>query len=111
MDDLTRYFDHLPLDAVARLAPDSPEAHEYLMQRMRPEAPHYPPHGERVGWLELSLHTSTCRAELLSTGNHCRSFGILIDGHAYGPMGIDRAFSELVSPAVRRPFSIRHLHL
>lgn len=104
--DRTPYFDRLPLDHVARM-PD-PDAQQYLLDRIREPAPHYPPHGERVGRLLLELHGHEAEALLLSTGKHCRSFGVEFGGRVVGVMGIDRAFSRIVSPAVPRPFSIRH---
>lgn len=103
--DRTAYFDQLPLDAVARMADD--DARHYLLDRMREPAPQYPWHGTEVGEIALRLYGQEARAVLLSTGKHCRSFGVLFGGEVRGVMGIDRAFSRIVSPAVPRPMSIR----
>lgn len=104
--DRTPYFDRLSADSIARI--DADDSRAYLQERMRPAAPEYPPHGTRLGRIVLELHGQTVEAVLLSTGKHCRSFGIEIDGVRHGPMGLDRAWGTLVSPAVRRPCSIRH---
>ncbi len=104
--DRTPYFDQLPLDAIARMA--DADAQQYLIDRMREPAPQYPWHGTRVGRIVLELHDYEAHALLLSTGKHCRSFGVEIGGQVVGVMGIDRAWSRHVSPAVPRPMSIRH---
>ena len=87
---------------------DAENARAYLAERARAASPQYPPHGEPVGRILLELLGHAAEARLLHTGKHCRSFGIEIAGKVHGPMGIDRAFSELISPAVRRPHSIKH---
>jgi hypothetical protein len=58
---------------------------------------------------------SRCEGELLSTGKHCRSFGLRLVGPDGGPletrpevMGADRWFSKVISPGVPRPPSIVH---
>ena len=73
---------------------------------MRPEAPAYPPHGAVVGEVILRLHGHEVRAELLSTGKHCRSYGVQIGGEVVGVMGADRAWG-VVSARMPRMMSIR----
>ena len=104
-----RYLVHLTPDALCRLAPDHPEVERYLIERMREAAPAYPAHGEQVGEIIFRLHGHEAIAELLSTGKHCRSYGVRIGGRVVGVMGADRAWSEYVSPAVPRMMSIRRL--
>jgi hypothetical protein len=104
--DRTPYFDQLRLWDVARI--DAEDARAYLEERARVESPRYPAYREHVGDLMLRLYDHTASARLLHTGKHCRSFGIEFGGVVLGPMGIDRAFSTIISPAVRRPHSIRH---
>lgn len=103
--DRTAYFAQLPLYAVARMA--DPDAQQYLLDRIREPAPQYPWHGTEVGEILLRLHGHEARAVLLSTGRHCRSYGVEFGGQVVGVMGVDRAFSRVVSPAVPRLRSIR----
>lgn len=104
--DLTPYFDHLSLDSLTRI--DSDDARAYIEQRMREAAPQYPAHGTPVGRIVFELHGQVVEARLLSTGKHCRSFGVEVDGEVFGVMGADRAWSTIVSPAIGRPHSIKH---
>ena len=68
----------------------------------------YPPHGELVGRVSLTLHGHTVEAELLSTGHHCRTYGVRINGCVIGVLGADRAWRE-VSARVPRMISLRRL--
>lgn len=74
---------------------------------MREPAPSYQPHGEMIGEIILRLHGRECRAELLSTGKHCRSYGVRIDGQIVGVMGAYEAWRE-VSRRMPRMMSIRN---
>lgn len=75
---------------------------------MREAAPAYPPHGEVVGEIVFRLHGQEVRAELLSTGKHCRSYGVQIGGEVIGVMGAEQAWRE-VSALVPRMLSLRHM--
>lgn len=59
------------------------------------EAPAYPAHGQIVGRIVLELHGLRISADLLSTGKHCRSYGVRIDGEVVGVLGADRAWREI----------------
>jgi len=61
----------------------------------REEAPAYPAHGQIVGRIVLELYGSVVSADLLSTGKHCRSYGVRIDGEVVGVLGADRAWREI----------------
>ena len=74
----------------------------------RPPAPMYPPHGTVIGKITFELYGTAVTAELLSTGKHCRTYGIRIGGTVIGVMGADRAWRE-VSGRVPRMLSIRSL--
>lgn len=102
------YLDQLHIRDVVRMADRYPEAMEYVVSRMREPAPQYPPHGERRGFIAAELDGQTMRAELLSTGKHCRSYGVEIDGRVVGVMGMDRVWREHISPGILRAMSIRH---
>lgn len=91
------------------------EAAALMAAQAREAAPAYPPHGTPVGGMALWLWGESAEAQLLSTGRHCRSFGVRLlgpDGQPLAPlpevMGIDRIFSRIISPAVRRPSSLSH---
>ena len=73
---------------------------------MRPPAPEYPAHGTVIGRITLELYGTAVTAELLSTGKHCRTYGIRIGGTVVGVMGADRAWRE-VSGRVPRMGSLR----
>ncbi len=75
---------------------------------MREPAPCYPPHGEVIGSIVFRLHGLEVCAELLSTGKHCRTHGVRIDGKIVGMMGADMAWRE-VSRLMPRMLSIRSL--
>lgn len=87
--------------------PDA-DAQQYLLDRIREPAPQYEWHGTEVGEILLRLHGQEARVLLLSTGKHCRSYGVEFRGQVVGVMGVDRAFSRIVSPAVPRLGSIRN---
>lgn len=74
---------------------------------LRDPAPQYPRHGKRVGWITFVLFGRKVRAELLSTGKHCRSYGVKIDGEIVGVLGADKAWGE-VSKRMPRMASLRH---
>ena len=74
----------------------------------RDPAPAYPPHGTVVGEVVLRLLGHEVRAELLSTGRHCRSYGVRIEGEVIGVMGADAAWRE-VSRRMQRMLSIRRM--
>lgn len=76
---------------------------------LRPPSPQYPPHGEEVGRITLSLYGHEVTARLLSTGHHCRSYGVEIGGRVVGVMGAYEAWRLHISPAVARMMSLRHL--
>lgn len=103
------YLDQLSLRDVARLAVTDASALAYLEARMREPAAEYPPHGTVVGHIELALYGQVVRAELLSTGRHCRTHGVRIGGQVVGVMGADRAW-RTVSRRVTRMMSVRHLN-
>lgn len=67
----------------------------------------YPPHRTPVGEIVIRLHGQEVRAELLSTGKHCRSYGVRIGGEVVGIMGLYEAWRLHVSPAVARLLSRR----
>ena len=76
-------------------------------REQREPAPSYESHGRVVGSITLRLHGCETTAELLSTGKHCRSYGVMIGGRVVGVMGADRAWRE-VSTRVPRMMSIRN---
>lgn len=102
------YLNQLNIRDVVRMADRYPEAMEYVVARMREPAPQYPPHGECRGFIAAELDGQSVCAELLSTGKHCRSYGVRIGGQVVGVMGMDRVWREHVSPAIVRLGSIRH---
>lgn len=75
---------------------------------MRDPAPQYPPHGTVVGRISLELYGCCVTAELLSTGHHCRSYGVRIDGAVIGVLGAYEAWRE-VSRRQPRMISLRNL--
>ncbi len=75
---------------------------------MREPAPTYPPHGEVIVSIVFVLHGREVRAELLSTGKHCRTHGVRISGEVVGVMGADAAWRE-VSRRMPRMMSIRNV--
>ena len=75
-------------------------------RELRDPAPAYPAHGAVVGRITLRLHGHSVTAELLSTGRHCRSYGVRIDGEIVGVMGAYEAWRK-VSAAMPRMRSIK----
>ncbi len=74
---------------------------------LRDPSPQYPPRGAVVGEVILRLHGHEVRAELLSTGQHCRTHAVRIGAETLpGTMGVDRAWRE-VSRRLPRMMSLR----
>lgn len=73
----------------------------------REPSPALPPHGVVVGQIIYTLHGRRVVADLLSTGRHCRSYGVRIAGEVVGVMGADRAWAQHVRPAMPVMMSLR----
>lgn len=74
---------------------------------LREPGPEYPAHGVRVGRIIFELHGREIVADLLSTGHHCRSYGVRIAETVLDDvMGADAAWRE-ISRRMPRMMSLR----